>query len=183
MVKFVIRTEDDFYVSFIFFFLFFDLAWGLLVQPGSSPLLTQDLLLLSKFICFILFEHFYRILTKFCLAAASASHRVREIGVPCFQPRAEWRPSVPLVGRLASGWWIVRESQTKLVHAGAAPPHHHIGGESCLGSIDQVPVDTSGTRVDHGCSGRAYAAVCGCQRILSLRDIMIQDNWLFDKLT
>jgi hypothetical protein len=47
----------------------------------------------------------------------------------------------------------VRESQGKLVQAGAAPPHHHIGGEICLVSIDQDPVDTFGTRVAHECPG------------------------------
>ena len=39
--------------------------------------------------------------------------------------------------------------------AGAVPPHHHIGGESCLGAIDQDPVDTFGARVDHECPGWA----------------------------
>ena len=68
-----------------------------------------------------------------------------------------------LVGRLASGWWIVRESQGKLVLSGAVPPHHHIGGEICLVSIDQDPVDTFGTRVDHGCPGwgRRYNELAG----------------------
>ena len=51
----------------------------------------------------------------------------------------------------------MRESLGKLVLAGAVPPHHHIGGDSCLGAIDQDPVDTFGARVDHECPGWADA--------------------------
>ena len=53
----------------------------------------------------------------------------------------------------------MRESLGKLVLAGAVPPHHHIGGDSCLGAIDQDPVDTFGARVDHKCPGWADAYI------------------------
>ena len=112
--------------SFIFFFLFFDLVGDCWSNLAGCHFWLQETTSFFQLYCIILFETFDLISTKFCLAAARAFHRVRENFVPSFQPRAEWRPSVSLVGRLASGWWIVRESLGQAGAGGCStttPPH------------------------------------------------------------